>query len=524
MGGHVFVVNGDLTKIACDAVLIPVDETWWVETAAFGSLLGILDRGVVPGHPDEWPDNGMWLAVHGDTDGSKAFRDPDVWVGDIGRQDMPDSSHFAQRATAFVAAASRQVRETIQARAAASKSDQPPRRPLLCLNVLGSGAGGKRTQRGQLLEALIPALDEAALSADCDVILVCFGETMYAAAQSIRRRHAIGKPAHSGWAQLGDELKEHADRLASIARDGHLVLFMGAGVSADVGVPAWMPLLASLAQDLLGFDEKRLELLSKLDPRDQAHLIETLTGPHAFKAALDAKMTMTRHGLAHALLASLPCAEVVTTNFDELFEHASDAPGRRLAVIPGGEVKPGERWLLKLHGTLGGDVVFTRSDYFSATSSHAALRGIVQAMLLTRHMLFVGYSLADEDFNQLVHEVRQARGDTALSLGTALFPEGNPLLPTIWPDLTIVSPDESNLEFSERVRRLWIMLDWVGMQASSPMSYLADESFGEMHSEDEMEISELVGRLVEFRSRAGSSSSAAWTELDQFLSRFGRHS
>jgi predicted SprT family Zn-dependent metalloprotease len=37
--------------------------------------------------------------------------------------------------------------------------------------------------------------------------------------------------------------------------------------------------------------------------------------------------------------------------------------------------------------------------------------GRVQGMLLMRHMMFVGYSLKDEDFHELMHEVRAARGD-----------------------------------------------------------------------------------------------------------------
>ncbi|MGA1035160.1 MAG: SIR2 family NAD-dependent protein deacylase, partial [Ilumatobacteraceae bacterium] len=219
----------------------------------------------------------------------------------------------------------------------------------------------------------------------------------------------------------------------------------------------------------------------------------------------------------------LPCSETVTTNFDELFEHACVGPDRSVSVIPGGEVRSGERWLLKLHGTLGGDLVFTRTDYLNATSSHAALRGIVQAMLLTRHMLFIGYSLADEDFNQLVHEVRRASGGGRSTLGTALFPESNPHLKHLWPDLSIVSPRGRGLGFAEQVRRLWIAVDWIGMQSSSYVAHLADDSFGEMRTDVEAELSELVARLSSLRSQVDHVSGAGWHELDHFLSRFGSH-
>ncbi len=48
-------------------------------------------------------------------------------------------------------------------------------------------------------------------------------------------------------------------------------------------------------------------------------------------------------------------------------------------------------------------------------------------MLLTRHMLFVGYSLGDENFHRLAHDVRTVIGErrerrNGDSLGTALTP------------------------------------------------------------------------------------------------------
>lgn len=46
---------------------------------------------------------------------------------------------------------------------------------------------------------------------------------------------------------------------------------------------------------------------------------------------------------------------------------------------------------------------------------------------MTRHMLFVGFSLRDDNFHQIVYDVRKAaprHGETESSFGTALFLEG----------------------------------------------------------------------------------------------------
>lgn len=69
--------------------------------------------------------------------------------------------------------------------------------------------------------------------------------------------------------------------------------------------------------------------------------------------------------LAHALLASLPIRESVTTNYDDLFEQAAKCCGRPVAILPYDSVRDSDRWLLKLHGDAahGDDIVITRDGY-----------------------------------------------------------------------------------------------------------------------------------------------------------------
>ena len=217
----------------------------------------------------------------------------------------------------------------------------------------------------------------------------------------------------------------------------------------------------------------------------------------------------------------------MTTNFDQLFESASTASGADLSILPGDDVTYGKRWLLKLHGDIGGDLVFTRSDYMGAMSSHSALRGIVQAMLMTRHMLFVGYALRDDDFHQLVHEVRFARGDNRNNFGTALVLESSGLTESLWKEITFVATAKSDRPSAddyprqrswtyEAARQLWIFLDLVGMLASSEIMYVTDQSFGELKGHQEARLSELIIELRQLASGTGSS----WPELTAFLERF----
>src|SRR6185295_7831313 len=105
------------------------------------------------------------------------------------------------------------------------------------------------------------------------------------------------------------------------------------------------------------------------------------------------------------------------------FEQACEATKRPVAVLPYESARTKPRWLLKMHGCISrpDDIVLTRDDYFRYGERRAALAGIVQALLVTRHILFVGFSLNDDNFHRLVHDVRQALGNR--SVGDAEIPE-----------------------------------------------------------------------------------------------------
>lgn len=126
-----------------------------------------------------------------------------------------------------------------------------------------------------------------------------------------------------------------------------------------------------------------------------------------------------------------------TTNYDTLFEQAREAAGRRVAVLPYQNAADADGWLLKMHGSVEhpDDIVLTRDDYLGYAEQRAALKGIVQALLITRHMLFVGFSLTDPNFHHVVHDVRRAvrHSDTPRTpFGTALLFEPDPMLGELW--------------------------------------------------------------------------------------------
>jgi hypothetical protein len=429
---------------------------------------------------------------------------PAVWLGKVGQRGKAASwcadcvLEFVEVAAAEYAADGTGERDT----------------PLLATPVVGTRYGGANWQeKGDILVELIRRLTYAADRLGVDVVLVTWGEderealAMYSAAQRARRTVMAGTPLSHTW-KLGPgqlALEVAASELAHRGKAGQLVLFLGAGVSASARLPTWQGLIDGLARSA-GLGDSEIERLRRLDLRDQATILQRRDGQLRVKIA--ESLTAVHYPLTGALLASLPTKEAITTNYDTLFEAAVEARHQVLRTLPYVAVTdPNQRWLLKLHGSIetdADDIVLTRDDYLGAPSRHAALFGLVQAMLLTRHLLFVGYSLSDDDFHQIIHEVKMARGTSDADqscLGTALVLTEDDLKATLWEDIVGIVPmsaqgDAPASRASESARRLQILLDLVGYLAADLSGFLLAEGFAALLDDDEADIAEALTPLT----------------------------
>jgi hypothetical protein len=215
-----------MTRIACDAWLLPTDRHGKV-SGSFAAAVGLQPDSPIP----DLTWNGQRVVRHPDDD----F--PQVWLADVGRA-KESSGWYTGVIEPFVTQALGALGPT---------SSGCPR--LLAVNVLGTGEGGKRSDKGAIHPALLPTLIDAATNHDVDLLLVCWGRRAYSAAQRTRRDLVDHDHGHQLWdlgTRTGD-LGRAAKRIASHALDRNLVLFMGAGASAGAGLPAWQALLDRIA-------------------------------------------------------------------------------------------------------------------------------------------------------------------------------------------------------------------------------------------------------------------------------------
>ena len=192
------------------------------------------------------------------------------------------------------------------------------------------------------------------------------------------------------WPELTAELRDHADRLGKLAASGELSLFLGAGVSRPVGLPDWWGLLDGLAEAAKMKPPSR-----KKNPFKAAAPIAMALGD-SYHNEVRRQLEKQQHGVGHALLANLYVKRMVTTNFDCCMELALKSLAvEDFRVLTRQLARGSSPWLLKLNGDIRkpGSIVLTSDDLRRYPRERRALEGVVQSLLLTSHLLFVGFSL-----------------------------------------------------------------------------------------------------------------------------------
>lgn len=206
------------------------------------------------------------------------------------------------------------------------------------------------------------------------------------------------------------------DDLIRMVREGRVIPFVGAGVSANIGYPTWEELLRDIAMDdsvrsTASRDEAELsyEEIEKFTGGDKLRIAEYLhiiagkqTGllRRVIERRFSGQGSPLQYG-GFVELANLNAPLIYTTNFDDLIERTYRALGVRTQLIRNArdiaKATPGEVQIVKYHGDTSDDssLVLTETSYYRRLNFEAPLDLKFRADLLGRSVLFLGYSLSD---------------------------------------------------------------------------------------------------------------------------------
>jgi hypothetical protein len=251
-----------------------------------------------------------------------------------------------------------------------------------------------------------------------------------------------------------------------------------------------------------------------------------------YEPFMRATFDVDRHALGHALLADLKVSQMVTTNYDPCLELALDSihGEQNYSVLTRSLPVGGKPWLLKLHGDIRrpSSLVLTQSDYERLKGEGAALHGVVQSLMLTSHLVFVGFSLTDLDFAALAEEVRLVRSSSDDAQSGPLPPSGTALalceeaLGSVDQIRALAMSGEGDVASAARTLEVFLdRLSWRAMKNDNlAAEYLLDSRYYEGASEDDKTLREALGNFESALSDAARRSSG-WNRVEQTLTDLG---
>ena len=212
------------------------------------------------------------------------------------------------------------------------------------------------------------------------------------------------------------------ESLIEAVRNGTVILFAGAGVSKNLGLPEWSKLISHMAEEV-GFDPEVFLSLG-----DYLALAEYYVLCRGSIGSLRSYMDVQWHrndikiedSEIHRLITLLKFPIIYTTNYDRWLEKAFDHYKRPHHVITGVRdlvnVREDTTQIVKFHGDFTDDasIVLTESSYFERLSFEGPLDIKLRSDVLGRTILFVGYSMSDINMRYLFYKLNKLWSATDL--------------------------------------------------------------------------------------------------------------
>ncbi|TPH65281.1 hypothetical protein FIM62_05875 [Helicobacter pylori] len=196
-------------------------------------------------------------------------------------------------------------------------------------------------------------------------------------------------------------IKTSIDNIRKAHNENYLSIFAGAGISAESKLPKWGDLINELQKRLYGDTKKNenyLVLAEKFyNQFGESFYYQTLKSliPNSAK----------RNDL-HLEIVKLNIKNLITTNWDNLFEQAINEEGRFFNIIKsdkdiGGST--GFAKFIKMHGSLNeNNIVFKEQDYLEYSNIFPLIENYIKGVFSTDTVILLGYSLSDQNVKQII--------------------------------------------------------------------------------------------------------------------------
>ena len=192
-------------------------------------------------------------------------------------------------------------------------------------------------------------------------------------------------------------------------KENSLILFVGAGISANSNLPTWGELIQSFKEELNLPDDNSDDY-----PRVAQYYYDTF-GKNRYTTKIEEVFSskgISKPNELHTLIEKIAPEHIITTNYDSLLEDQFESGLLKYNVVAEDKdipyTIPG-RYLIKMHGDLNkNNIVLKEEDYLDYASNFPMISNLIQTLIMNHTLLFVGYSLKDSTFKTIFRLVQNA--------------------------------------------------------------------------------------------------------------------
>lgn len=198
----------------------------------------------------------------------------------------------------------------------------------------------------------------------------------------------------------------HLTHLHEASVQNKLVVFVGAGVSANSGVPTWSSLTNAFKEDLPDTIKK------ETDDLKVAQIYKDTYGRKAYfeKVRNVLKDGRVAYNPIHNAILELNPVHIITTNYDDLIEQSIQSNYKQYDIITQDSDLPYYRYpskVVKMHGDFKtGNIVLTEEDYYNYAATFPLIRSFVTSLFTTNVVLFVGFSFSDLNLKIILNDIK----------------------------------------------------------------------------------------------------------------------
>lgn len=190
-----------------------------------------------------------------------------------------------------------------------------------------------------------------------------------------------------------------------------LVVFIGAGVSANSGLPSWSELVTKFAN--------KLGINRSLNSEDYLRIPQYFyneRGQLEYNQVIE-KVFSGQYipNAIHDQILSLKPKHIITTNYDNLIEQSLEKHYLFYNNVFEDKDLPyasNNRLFIKMHGDLAKkNFVLKEDDYLNYSRNFRLIENYIESIFINHTVLFVGYSVQDYDLKLILKRIQSTLGD-----------------------------------------------------------------------------------------------------------------